>query len=37
MVVETTSLIECQNEKGFIPLGAGTEGIVDLFNEFLAV
>ena len=36
MVEESTSLIEGEEKEGLVPLGAGTEGFVDLLNENLA-
>lgn len=37
VVVETTSLVEGQDEEGFVPLGAGAEGIIDVFDELFTV
>lgn len=36
VVEESTSLIEGEEKEGLVPLGAGTEGLVDLLNENLA-
>jgi hypothetical protein len=37
VVVETTALIESQDEESLLPLGAGTKRLVDLLDEGLAV
>lgn len=36
VVVETTCLVEGDQEQGLVPLGAGADGIVDLLQEDLA-
>ena len=37
MVVETTGLIEGQDEEGLVPLGAGAECVVDVLDKGLSI
>ena len=37
VVVEATALVEGEDEEGLLPLGAGTERLVDLLDEGLAI
>lgn len=37
VIVETTRLVEGEDEEGLVPLGRGTEGIVDVLDEDFAV
>lgn len=36
MVVETTGLVEGDQEQGLVPLGTGADGVVDLLEQDLA-